>query len=185
MQLKQAISAVLLAAGGIAAAKASEDSIFQSKQSAIAQLRSKRGVDPDEWCGNSLKNPSCWEEFAETVWKPMQFNNLVGRSEGWPLYWCVKKCNVGDSAKDFVGVAHEEKREKKEEFCETMGDTDGCSKVEVGCPECCEKIPDKLICALEKVKVACPKVYRKKCKNAGTESSRNEDKSATTEEDDY
>ena len=169
MQLKQAISAVLLAAGGIAAAKASEDSIFQSKQSALAQLRSKRGVNgitiselakmvkydlsrhddhEQKWCGKSLKHPSCWEEFAETVWKPMQFNNTVGRSEGWPLYWCVKKCNVGDSAKDFVGVAHEEKREKKEEFCETMGDTDGCSKVEVGCPECCEKIPDKLICAL-------------------------------------
>ena len=73
-----------------------------------------------------------------------------------------------------------------------MRDTDGCklvfrycNEVEVGCPECCEKVPDKIICTLNKVKVTCPDVYRKKCENAGTESSRNEDESATTEGDDY
>jgi len=112
----------------------------------------------------------------------MQFNNMVGKAEGWPLYWCVKKCNIADSGKDFVGTAHEEKREKREEFCETMGDTDGCNAVENGCPQCCEKIPDKLICALKKVEVACPGVYKKKCGGGrGTESSRDGD--ATTTDD--
>ena len=183
MQLKQAISAVLL----VAAAKASEDSIFQSKENAISQLRSKRGVDPDEWCGNTLKNPSCWEEFAESVWKPLNWNNMVSKSEGWPLYWCVKKCNIGDVGADFIGKAHEEKREKKEEFCESMGDTDGCAnrkKTEVGCPKCCDKIPEKLICALNKVKDACPKVYRKNC--VGNQEDYNQEEEDDQEEtDDY
>merc|ERR1712050_183127 len=149
----------------IAIANASKlDSILQSKEQAASNLRARRGLfDKDEWCGNTLKNPQCWEEFAETVWKPTKvFGSLVGRKEGWPLYWCVKKCNTGDSLKDLVGKAHEEKREKKEEYCETM-QGNGCDAPEVGCPQCCDKIPKKLLCALDKVKDACLEVWTAHC----------------------
>merc|ERR1712044_87724 len=90
------------------------DSIIQSKQAANSQIRAKRGIlDPDAMCQGTLRNPSCWEEFAETVWKPTKiFSSLVSRKEGWPLYWCVKQCNTIDSARDLVGTAHEEKRKK-------------------------------------------------------------------------
>merc|ERR1712117_149759 len=100
----------------IAIANASKlESILQSKEQAATNLRARRGIsDPDEWCGNTLKNPQCWEEFAETVWKPTKvFDSLVSKKEGWPLYWCVKKCNTGDVWKDLVETAHEEKREKR------------------------------------------------------------------------
>merc|ERR1712117_276501 len=146
----------------IAIANASKlDSILQSKEQAATKLRARRGIsDPDEWCGKTLKNPSCWEEFAETVWKPGKSifgSTMVSKDEGWPLYWCVKKCNSGDFWKDFVGIAHEEKREKKEEYCESMP-ADSCKIPDVGCPQCCEKIP-KSLRNLEKVKKACPNLY--------------------------
>merc|ERR1712061_721769 len=68
--------------------------------------------------------------------------------------------------KDVVGRGHEEQREKREEWCEAVP-SDGCEKPEVGCPQCCEKIPKKLVCALkDKVKEACPEVYEKECGKA-------------------
>ena len=165
----------------IAFANASKlDSILQSKEQAASKLRARRGLgDPDEWCGNTLKNPSCWEEFAETVWKPTKiFGSLVNKKEGWPLYWCVKKCNTGDFWKDFIGSAHEEKREKREEYCETMGEnSDGCDQPEVGCPQCCDKIPKQLLC-LQKIKQACPEQWEDQCGDNNSDDD-------YEEEDDY
>merc|ERR1712178_21345 len=153
------------------------DSIIQSKQAANSQIRAKRGIfDPDAMCQGTLRNPSCWEEFAETVWKPTKiFSSLVSRKEGWPLYWCVKQCNTIDSARDLIGTAHEEKREKKEEFCESMPTTEQCQAVEVGCPKCCEKIPTSVIC-VKKVHDACPDLdYATHCPGMFSTKESNDD----------
>merc|ERR1719163_1810716 len=155
----------------IAVANASNnvlDSILESKEKSSSNFlkpRVRRTLDPDEWCLGTLKNPRCWRIFAKSIWKPIRIigQNLVTRKEGRPLYWCTKWCKTGDWFKDFAGVAHEEKREKKEEYCETM-DTPGCDIPEVGCAHCCAKIPKALAC-LDKVKDACPSFYRDNCKD--------------------
>merc|ERR1712046_442797 len=143
------------------------DSIFESKEKAASNFlkpRARLGLDPDEWCVGTLKNPRCWRIFAKSLWKPVRIvgQNLVKRKEGRPLYWCTKWCKTGDWWKDFFGKAHEEKREKKEEYCETLGQTTECQLPEVGCAHCCEKIPKSLAC-LEKVKAACPDFYSDNC----------------------
>ena len=142
------------------------DSILESKEHASSNFlkpRARRALDPDEWCLNSLKNPRCWKIFAKSVWKPVRIigQNLVTRSEGRGLYWCAKGCKYGDFFKDLVGKAHEEKREKKEEYCESIN-TDSCELPEVGCAHCCEKIPKSLAC-LQKVRDACPAFSAKHC----------------------
>merc|ERR1712046_287491 len=116
------------------------DSILESKEEAASRLRARRSLDPDEWCLGTLKNPRCWKNFAKALWKPVRIvgQNLVKRKEGRPLYWCTKWCKTGDWWKDFFGKAHEEKREKKEEYCETLGQTTECQLPEVGCAHCCE-----------------------------------------------
>merc|ERR1711936_1083580 len=104
-----------LALIGYASADLSD--FLNTKEEASQHLvREKRGVDPDAWCKNDLKAPKCWEEFTETVWKPriITSKNMVSRKEGWKLYSCVKKCTIADGAKDLIGKAYEENREKQE-----------------------------------------------------------------------
>merc|ERR1711976_379922 len=97
---------------------ATQASIIQTREESNDFLRQKRGIlDPDTYCNNQLTKPSCWEEFAETVWQPFRpWNNMVSKAEGKDLAYCVKKCSTGDWFKDFVGTAYEEKRETREEY---------------------------------------------------------------------
>merc|ERR1712038_78518 len=164
---KMKIAVVSLLFAFIVLANATKlDSILESKQEASTRFRTQRGIrlDPDEWCLGKLKHPRCWKLFAKSVWSPYRWfgNNLVTRAEGRPFYWCTYWCKSGDWWKDWVGKAHEEKREKKEEFCEAVP-ADACNEPENGCKHCCEKIPKSLAC-LNKVKKACPGFYKKNCK---------------------
>merc|ERR1712117_24224 len=166
---KMKIAVVSFFAFIVLANATSLDSILESKEKAASRLRARRSLDPDEWCLGTLKNPRCWKNFAKAVWKPARIigQNLVTRAEGRDLYWCTVGCKVGDGFKDLVGTAHEEKREKKEEYCEAM-QNDACVLPEVGCAQCCDKIPKSLAC-LDKVKNACPAFYRANC-NANAQS---------------
>merc|ERR1711879_107026 len=142
-----------LALIGYASADLSD--FLKTKEEANQHLsREKRGLDPDTFCGNELKAPKCWEEFAEVVWKPRikTSKNMVSRKEGWPLYKCVKLCTSKDGLQDFVGTAYEEKREKREEHFEAQAID---RKFITGCPQCCEFIPDP-VRDLAKVQKACP-----------------------------
>merc|ERR1711997_44763 len=137
-------------------ALAAQASIIQTREESSNFLRQKRGIlDPDTYCLNQLTKPSCWEEFAETVWQPFRpWNNLVSKAEGKDLAYCVKKCNAGDWFKDFVGTAYEEQRETREEYHDMAVVTQDKSKPFVGCEQCCEFIPQSLR-HMDKVKNSC------------------------------
>merc|ERR1712001_221598 len=137
------------------------ESLLESKDAATKLLRSKRdikGIDPDEWCKGRLASPECWHEFTELVWQPLRFpsRNQVKAKEGRKLYWCVVGCNLRDDAADWVGKAHEEKREKREEFLDAGLDLgQGVGKFYDACQQCCQHIPVGLR-GLDKVKQSCP-----------------------------
>merc|ERR1712110_1069265 len=135
---------------------ATQASIIQTRQESNDFLRQKRDVfDPDTYCNNKLTKPSCWEEFAETVWQPFRpWNNMVSKAEGKDLAYCVKKCSTGDWFKDFVGTAYEEKRETREEYHDMSIITQDKSRQFVGCAQCCEFIP-KSLRHLPKVRGSC------------------------------
>merc|ERR1712183_470318 len=153
------MSKIVIAVGLVLGSSAN---IIQTRKESANFLRGKRSeisnagiFDPDTWCNDQLTAPKCWEDWAENVWQPFRpWNNLVEKSEGKDLAYCVKKCSMGDWFKDFVGTAYEEKREVREEYQDMVLDSGNKGGIVVGCAHCCKYIPESLQ-YLQKVQNAC------------------------------